>query len=356
MKKTRIVLSLIAGAMIIAFSCSKETVNNENTVISNKPQLSEFDKQVNKAINNFKQKMAYYRENPQLKSSESVPADSALWYLESTINYSHSFPNEYYEEFEVDTSYLNIPIDANGMVDMVVLTQKYYEMKTNVADDYHNSAFVEKGLCYVSISEVSLTSDELILLVESGTGEKNNDPPPPPPVNGPFGSGDNWWYGENAGKCEDATGEDFDAAYQLYVEAENTIPDPNGNYIFVGPFIEKTIEGGDPNLLYPTDPQPEDNHMDYYLYYASTEFGVCGDDTLCLEYPEMNNYFVRLKYMMYHYFVDKPGMEDYSIMCIVNFDDFNELYNNNIWIKYYHKGTLKFGKKIYGKEGEAEEL
>ncbi|NOX45654.1 MAG: hypothetical protein GXO89_01580, partial [Chlorobi bacterium] len=316
--------------------------------------LTPTDLKVNALIKNFKQKVAYYRKNPTLKSGESLPADSALWYLEATINYSHAFPNEYYNQFEVDTSYLAVPLNGDGTVDMAVLTQKYDEMKAKVADDYHNSSFTEKGLGYVSLTEISQNNGEMSLIVESGTGKKSNEPPPTP-VNGPFGPGDDWYYGEDAGNCGTNAPMSSDAAEQLYIEASNTIPDPNGNYTFIGPFIEKEIFGGDADLQYPNDPVPGDNHLDYYLFYADTEIGI-SEDTLCLEYTEMNTYWNRLKYLMYHYYLDQPGMEDYDIMCILVFDDYSDLYGpNNSYVKYYHKGTLKFGKKIYIADGNLPE-
>jgi hypothetical protein len=168
--------------------------------------------------------------------------------------------------------------------------------------------------------------------------------------------GDDWWYGENAGNCDEANTDDFDAAQRLFVEASNTIPDPNGNYGFVGPFIEKDIAGDVDEFIYPNDPQPNDNHLDRYLFHATTEYGVCGDDTLCVEYPEMNTYFYRLKYLMYHYYLDNPNMNGYDIMCIISFEDDSEQYlvGTNYYTKYFHKGKLKFGIKVYRSDNPEE--
>ncbi len=345
------------SAVIIFFACTKE--NNE-AAIQNSPaqtNLTQNDLKINNLIKTFKDKIAYYKANPDLKDGETVPADSALWYLEATINYSHAFPNEYYDGFEIDTSYITVPVNSDGTVDMSVLTQKYEEMKSNVAADYHNSQFTEKGLSFVDLSEVSGSDNTLTLEVKTATGEKNNEPPPPTPVDGPFSLGDNWWYGEDAGKCDEAAGEGKDAAKRLWEEAQATIPDPNGNYTFIGPFIYKEIEGGNDEFLYPNDPQPNDNHLDYYLFYASTEYGPCGDDTLCLEYPEMNTYWNRLKYLMYHFYLDQAGWENYDIMCIFSFDDDSYPYesNNITYTKYFHYGTLKFGIKIYYSSGDGPE-
>ena len=349
MKKIRIVSLIMAMIVIVVFSCMKE--NNESVKQTNPAEsnLSMKDLKINNIIKTFKEKVAYYNANPDLKDGETVPADSALWYLEATINYSHAFPNEYYKQFEIDTSYLTVPVNGDGTVDMAMLAQKFEEMKTNVAADYHDSQFTEKGLSFITVSQVSLNSNELVLQVETTTGNKGIEPPPDPNPAGPFEPGDDWWFGENAGKCSEQATDASDAAQRLWEEAQATIPDPNGNYTFVGPFVYKDIEGGDEDLLYPTDPQPQDNHLDYYLYYATTEYGPCGDDTLCIEYTEMNHYFQRLKYIMYHYFLDKPEMEDYDIVSIIDFDATSHL---GEYIEFYHYGSLKFGIKVYYTEGE----
>ena len=351
MKKIKILSLIVAGAMIVMFSCTKENSESIKQTTPSGSNLSQQDIKVNNLIKNFKEKIAWYKANPDLKDGETVPADSALWYLEATINYSHAFPNEYYSDFEIDTSYLTVPVNGDGTVDMSTLTQKYEEMKTNVAADYHNSQFTEKGLSFVTLSQAALNGDELIITVETATGNKNNETPPNPIPGGPFEPGDDWWYGENAGKCSEQASDSFDAAQRLWDEAQSTIPDPNGNYTFVGPFIEKTIKGGPDEFRYPYD--IEDNHLDYYLFYATTEIGPCGDDTLCVEWPEMNHYFQRLKYLMYHYFLDKPEMEDYDIMCILDFDDFSDQYG--VYMNFYHMGHLKFGIKIYYTEGDGPE-
>ncbi len=346
------IFALVAG-VIVMNSCTKE--NSAITETKENYDLSVKDGKINRLIKDFINKMEYLNENPSLKSGEEVPADSALWYLSATINYMHSFPNEFYLGFELDTSYLTVTKNSIGNIDLLELTTKFSEMKENVSSDYYNSAYDEKGLSFVDLTEISQNENEITLIIETATGNRGSNDPPQPGIEGPFIEGDNWWYGEDVGKCDEASGEGSDAAEKLYIEASNTIPDPTGYYYFVEPFVEIDIEGGDTDLRMPTDPVPADNHLDYYLFYASTEIGVCTDDTLCIEWTEMNHYFTRLKYLMYNKYLNQPGMENHGIMCILEFYDWNEGYtgtNNQYYIKYYHKGKLKFGRKVYYDEGE----
>ncbi len=158
--------------MITVWSCTKE--NQVAQQVQNEGLLPT-DLNVNALIKNFKQKVAHYRKNPSLKSGESLPADSALWYMEATINYSHGFPNELYEEFHTDTLTITIEKNSDGDVDLVELTQKYDQMKSDVALVYNASTYTEKGLTLVDLTEVSETDNELILYVKSTTGKINPD-------------------------------------------------------------------------------------------------------------------------------------------------------------------------------------
>ncbi|OQX78622.1 MAG: hypothetical protein B6D61_05100, partial [Bacteroidetes bacterium 4484_249] len=325
-------------------------------VNNNKPQLSEFDKQVNKAINSFKQKMAYYRENPQLKSSETVPADSALWYLEATINYAHAFPNDYYDEMQSDEHTLVVPKNSNGEVDMDVLTQKYYEMKAEITNVYNNSGYADKGLALVDLTETAQTDDEITLNVETVTGEKGAAPDGPTPYGGPFEAEDDWWYGEDAGYCYDPYGVQDDADHQLFLATKDLIPDPNGNYFFINEF-SFTVEGGDPDMR--RDGDPLNNYLDYYLYYSvegDLSLPFYAPQTLCLEKDEMNAYYTFMNYLMFdilpnEYLPDVFGLYGYRIESLNSLYDFKYTQDDNTY--YLHKADFTCGIQVGYKEGES---
>nr|NQU89974.1 hypothetical protein [Bacteroidota bacterium] len=351
MKKITIVFTALiltaTVAVISLHSCKKEQLEKTSYPVNS---ISHEDLQINNLILNFREKVDYIRDHPDYKSGEWVDADSALWYLEATINYSHAFPNEYYKQMKVDTAYLSIPTTDGGMVDLDELAQKYDEMKSMVSNSYHGSGFEEKGLVLVDLSEVSFKSDELTLKVETVTGESNNDPPLPGSItDGPFEEGDNWWYGEEAGKCDPHTWVS-DAAEQLYEAINNIIPEPTGGYFFTNQ-IPVTIKGGNEEIRRQNDPNPQDNYLDYYLYSASEEYGTINNNTLCLEYDEMNLYYNYLKYLM---FEKIPGMyvpSAYQIEKIVIYTDDWEMENTSS-NHFFHTGTFQYGLKAYYIEGE----
>jgi hypothetical protein len=333
--------------MVMVFACSKENATEKPTA---KQELTAYETHINKTLKDFKQKMEFIRANPNLKSGESVPADSAVWLLEATINFSHAFPNEFYSEFETDSLTLTVARNADGTVDMEELTGKYDEMKQAVADAYHNSGYEVKGLAVVDLTETTVTESEIIINVEAITGSRGVDPGPGFDVDGPFVEGDDWWYGEDEGKCDTATSSD--AAQQLRIAMNNYIPDPNGNYFFINLFqIDRT--GGNPNVRRTGDPEPPNNVYDYYLYSASEAIGPVSDDMKCLEYTEMNFYFSFLKHLL---FTKLPqGMPPgYGIVTVVNMEGNWEWIEQYTTRHYYHRGYFQYGEKIYYDEEPIE--
>jgi hypothetical protein len=124
MKHLRPITTILAAIIILSaaifYACSKQ----ESTVITvAEQQLSPQDLRINNTIKNFRDKVAYLREHPGYKSGETYTADSALWLLEATINYSHTFPNEYYGQLITDTLNLTLATNDAGEVDMNELAQ-----------------------------------------------------------------------------------------------------------------------------------------------------------------------------------------------------------------------------------------
>jgi hypothetical protein len=353
MKRNFIISGIIAGAVIVMmYACSKENTTDKPVA---KHEMTAYEIHINKTLNDFKKKMEFIRANPQLKSGESVPADSAVWLLEATINFSHAFPNEYYSEFKIDTLILTVNRNENGMVDMNELTAKYDEMKEAVADTYHNVAFEKKALAVVDLTETNITETEILIGVETITGNKNNEPPPDPGVNGPFVEGDDWWYGELLGHCDPHTPNSPDAAIKLYSAMNTYLSEKNAGLYFISPvsFIRK---GGDDNVRRVDDTDPLDNNLDYYLYsiIEGDENINFDEDMLCLEWTEMNIHFNLMKYYIYYRI---PGIilpAYYKPFELTTKIGYHENYGSGV-THYYQSFTFRFGIPIGYDEGEGPE-
>ena len=328
---------LLAGAMVIVLSCSKESsVNNSQEM--KKSGLSPRDLKINSLIMDFKKDLAYYRKHPDIKDGETKSVDSALWYMEATINFYHSFPEQYYSQYELDTSYIVVPKNTNGTVNMTDLSQKYYEMKDKVSDNYHDSQFSEKGLGFVDLSIDSQDANSVSFEVISATGEKGIDP-----GIGPFGEGDDYWYGEGKGHCE----WDFedDAAIQLASKMNEELSILNQSFAFVSiSFIDK--KGGDDNVRVPGDPM--DNYYDYYLYSSRTNITPFNaSHTLCLQPNEMNHYYQSLKYLILTKIPNEDLLPNHAVQTIFDVvGDKEQTGPNNEYTHFYHWFKFQCGEKI----------
>jgi len=352
MKKFRFVSVAVLAVTVVTLSvlnsCSKQDVASKDAT-GKQLILSDHDKMINNAIRSFRAKVNYISENPGYKSGEVMEADSAVWYLEATINYSHAFPNDYYGQMQIDTSYITLTRNNEGKVDMNELASKYSQMKLGVSNAYYNSGFDEKGLVLVDLTEETFKSDEITIKVVTVTGEKTNSTPPEIGVDGPFVEGDDWWYGENEGKCNQPV-YSSDAAKELMIAMNEFIPDPNGNYFFIHLFqIIKT--GGYPDVRRIGDPEPPDNVCDYYLYSASEAIGPVNNDMLCLEYTEMNVYFNYLKYLLFTSLQNglPPG---FCIESVIEMEGSWEFIGSEFTKHYYHRGIFQYGEKIIYDQGD----
>jgi len=359
MKKVTIlfiaVVTVAIAAMTIFYSCGKQDAGDPLKI--GNQAISKQDVKINNLIKSFRSKMDYLRSNPEYKSGEVMEVDSAVWYLEATINYSHTFPNEYYGQMKIDTAYLTLTLNNDGMTDFEEVAQRYDEMKEEVRDFYYGSGFEEKGLVLVDLTLEPLKSDEVTLKMITVTGEKNNSTPPPGfGIDGPFVEGDDWWYGLDEGNC---IGTIFisDAAQKVKSAMNDYIPDPNGSYFFINQF-QIFRKGGNLDVRRSGDPEPLNNIYDYYLYSASEAVGIVDDDMLCLEYTEMNFYFCYLKYLLFTKLPDDLELPaGYCIESVIEMTGKYEFIEGMQSKHYYHEGTFQFGEKIFYDEGEeASEL
>ncbi len=348
MKKILLSFALIfAVTTFVFYSCTKDN----NTSVKKPEQqgnLSANDLKVNNLINGFKQKMGYLRKNPNLKSGETLPADSALWYLEATINYSHGFPNKYYEEFQIDTTTITVAKNSDGTVDLTELTQKYEEMKAEVATVYNASAYTEKGLALVDLKEISETDNELVLSVKSTTGKIDPDPDTTK-----YNYIGDWYYGEDGGYC-DVVGGEGDASEQFKKTIDNLIASYGKPNSFFTEIQEVIVQGGNLDFLV-TNNEPN-NHLDYYLYYSIDGTSIpWNEDMLCIPDADMHAYNDLIYDLLFDflpndYLPATYGGQKYYIMSCLEFKDLKTDYGNGEY-DYYHYGKFEYGFDVAYSQG-----
>jgi hypothetical protein len=112
-----------------------------------------------------------------------------------------------------------------------------------------------------------------------------------------------------------------------------------------GYFILGTTYSGNGDVM--------NNHLDYYMYNAWESIGI-SDDTLCVEWPEMNIYYSYLKYWLYNKMMDSlisVNSWSYHPAQVINM--IGE--HNGLLGWYYHRGWFLFGHPWYSDEWEGPE-
>ena len=354
MKNIRLFTALLAALMIISAvmfnACSKQDSDLQSIDPGNEQQLSPRDLKINRIIKDFRAEVDYIREHPAYKSGESYTADSALWFLEATINYSHTFPNQYYSQMLTDTLYLTLATNDAGEVDMNELAQKYDDMKASISEVYHSKAIEDKGLVLVNLEDISFKSDEMVIEVVAVTGEQTDGTPPGFGNSGPFQGFEDYWYGEYLGQCFPHT-YDTDAAQLLKDAMNNYIPDLSTGYFYCDLTVVSK-KAGDPNLRRIGDPEPQDNIYDYYLYNASDVYDTVTDENLCLNANELNTYFYLLEHLLFNKIPGEDVPAAYEIVRVMWMNGDNDDIENGLLIHYYHEGDFEYGLKCCRASGE----
>jgi hypothetical protein len=334
---------LFFAALLLVFigACSKEKNRTEPV-----RQLTDFDMKVGNNIKNFISKVDIQLKNPTLKCLETIDKDSALWYLEATFNYCYGFPNEFYDDFEIDTLGMTLDLTVDGRVNMTDLANKYNQMVQEISILYNSSGFAQRGLSIVNLDEVQFVDNYINFYIHIIIGRKGTIPPGVV-IEGPFGDEDNWWYGEMEGKCDEFL-MDSDAAQQLMLVMNATLPDSEGNFYVINPLRIRRI-GGQLNVRRPNDLL--DNQYDYYLFYGNESIG---EVELCLQRNPMNIYFEQLRYLALQKIKEDEGLSAlYSLINIYEMiGNYKDLDGNSMQKEYYHEAWFNYGIKVYYIDGD----
>ncbi len=335
MKKNTIILMVSAIAFIIAAlsfnSCTKQEGANKNTqdVALSDKNIAFIDKLVD-----FKQKVEYVKNNPELKSGEVVSTDEAIWGMEALFNVTFGFAGENYRATKTDTSKIYINVDNNGEVLLDDIVAKYDEITNVVTGFYHNSGFDDKGLILLDLKKGDIANDQMEIEVRSVTGEKD----PPPPYD-PFGENIEWYYGNNKGDCDWNNGPD-DAAERIeyFVMGNRHFhqPEPWGP-----PGYHLVYEVDEIKLR--TGAEYTDENGDNLIFFIQNSNGVFTDEERCLNSDELNFHFHGEETVIYDIIPFEEGNNpDWIFMsCDLEGQDYSDFINSIYQIRHYN--TLTYG-------------
>ena len=246
---------LIAGVVVVN-GCKKENTNAQvkQTVVDDGSEAMVAH------ILEFKERMAYYHENPNLKSGGQLyTAIEAATELENLLNYNFCYTNSGCSQKEYASSEFIVPLDDLEKINDPKLMEVYYnKVIDTIQAQMGRVNYSTKKLLLVDLEVSGMDSNgDAIVTIGSLIG------------NGQAGvlHNEDWWYGENGGMYPNGQYYPEDAASQLMKRVlDNVIPAPptGGRWIYTDVVYETIPPTQDP--IYSGDP---DNYRDYKIFYAT---------------------------------------------------------------------------------------
>ena len=189
--KTIIVLLSTVVLVLTLSYCNKsnsERLTSENQ--SDGQGLIEKSKAMQEHILEFKTRMEFYRDNPDLKSGEEkIQIDATILDWEATINFTYCYTYlELSDIIEYDVV-LNIPLINGDSITIANASDKYYNnILETIKDKFIETDYADKKLMCVDLEPVN-GGDSLHINIFVGL-EDNNVPPLY-----------DWYYGKTLGVC-----------------------------------------------------------------------------------------------------------------------------------------------------------
>ena len=286
--KKFVLLALVAmigmGAMVS--SCSKDEAADSPKASD---KISMKDQLILNKIFKFRDRILELQTNPSIKSSEATTVDSAVWYLDATLNLSHSFISwETMKAFHTDSVFITIP-KSGTEITYAELAAAYAELKEKVKQKVLAAPGEDKELYMASLSKKEETDDDITIKSNVTVGEKGLAPG----SENPFRT--DWYYGDLLGDANGNYLGSKDACTELrdWTNYYKSMYLGNGFYISSindDPYV--TIASENPYFINGMDPNPGDNEYERYLLYQTQSGGyidIIPKDHLNWYYHQLNN-------------------------------------------------------------------
>jgi hypothetical protein len=350
---------------LIFSGCTKDTEQKDTRQQVFQP--SEQDLAIEGKILDFKQKLDYARENPNLKSGEDdMTVEEAVWNIEALVNYTYADASADLNTIINNSTEISVGL-VDGKVPINEVAEAYDQIVDSLSAQYSQVQSEDKQL---TIADISLKeSNETVAVFGVNSAITAGMPNP----GGWFGVNDIWWYGQAdlnmggyCGGIYNGTHTNDDAAEQIQRKIMFRKSLPSGHRYFIDikevyingtlAAIEYEPNSPDPiiceccNIFNPDDPIPNDNFYEKFVYdnwdYYPNFHG-------CLSQNEMNFYLSKMETVIY----------DMAYDCFPNelagkiFSDCNMYWglipDENI--TYYHENTIHYGISV-GSNDLPEEL
>ena len=283
--KTATLLIITSLVITTMNNCNKTNpgvvaVENQNDFT----ELIEKSKAMQEHVLTFKTKMKYYHDNPNLKSGgEKYTAPDVVLELESLINFTFCYTDIECNKKTFVTSEIIMPLDDLEKISDPKLTEVYYNKIIDTIQaqmervDYENMI-----LLLVDLEQTGADSNgDAIVSVGALIGNEGS-------ISSPTTIESGWYFGFQGGNCE-GSNNPYEGVWDAALELQGiihaslwTAPPPGYVRRYNVLYTESITE---PNQAkYRTDNDPEDNFLDYDIFYATNSlinYPINGD-TRCV--------------------------------------------------------------------------
>ncbi len=274
----------VIGILFYFVACKKNIVtpiNNITPATIEDPNYTAEAKLIVGKINRFRSQLV--NKEYLTKGDSYVSVDSVVWNVEALFNATYTFPERKYKETIKQDVELFVETNADDEVLMSAEATLYEEIVAAIRLAYANDGIVyDKSLMAVDIEKGDKNGNVVSLIAHVVSGRVDSSNNVKDPVEGPFGPGDCWYFGEYGGTCDDPS-EFGDAAEAI----EDSI-----NYYFRGSGVHDSgyralnhsivrvfLEGN----------EYVDANGDYYTYFYSLD----GNTPYYLDHDMLNYYYNR---------------------------------------------------------------
>lgn len=222
-KSTLLIMTLaIASVAVIMFACKKEgepQANNGKPTELTIPQ----DNEALARLMQFRKQEQLYRENPAMKSGETLTIDEAMLNIADLFNATYTEPEEYYSETMQHEFSLTLDLRGDNTVLLTDVLSAYEQAVAIAREAYVASNFSNKGYVNLLVDDYEQEGNMLRIDFVGKFGEKHAA------AQNTVIFEDDWRYSEMycGGKCDDhGYGSGADKELQAALKDEMVIRHP----------------------------------------------------------------------------------------------------------------------------------
>ena len=271
-----------ASVAIYLGACRKNAVTPiiNNPTSYDDPYYTAEAKRIVGRINKFKTQLV---DKEYLTKDLYIPIDSVIWDVEALFNASYTFPDRKYVETVKQSIEFFVETNENDEVLLSNVANLYDMMVNEVRNAYANDGIVfDKSLMAVDFDKGEKTGKNICIIANVISGRVDNTNMAKDPVEGPFGPGDCWYFGEYGGSCDDPTA--FGDAAEIIEDSINynfrATSVPNSGYRQLNHSIVRIFLDGNEYV--------DENDVPYCYFYI-----INSNTPYYLDYEMLNYYYNR---------------------------------------------------------------